>query len=115
MPSFSYLISKMNMDDKALFLTINNGRNDKVKNDVGMFVKTYPFYAEIEGNVKEFLIKCNETQTNNINNLAYPLSDLVINHVCSLCEVKRENVVILIKKVINYGLKYKEKIIENTS
>ena len=75
--TFSYLLAKVNMDNKALFLTINNGRNVLLKNSVGMFVKTYPFYAEIEGNVKEFLIKCNETQTNNINNLAYPLSDLV--------------------------------------
>ena len=75
--TFSYLLAKVNMDNKALFLTINNGRNEKLLNSVGMFVKTYPFYAEINGSVKEFLIKCNETQTNNIDNLTYPLSDLI--------------------------------------
>ncbi len=75
--SFSYLISKMNMDDKALFLTINNGRNDKVKNDVGMFVKTYPFYLEYKDTIKEYLLTANEEQINNINNLLYPFSSLV--------------------------------------
>lgn len=75
--SFSYLIAKMNMDDKALFLTINNGRNDKVKNDVGMFVKTYPFYLEYKDTIKEYLLTANEEQINNINNLLYPFSSLV--------------------------------------
>ncbi|MBQ9520845.1 MAG: amino acid adenylation domain-containing protein [Acholeplasmatales bacterium] len=75
--TFSFLLAKVNMDNKALFLTINNGRSEKLSDSVGMFVKTYPFYAEIEGSIKDFLIKCNDTQVNNIKNLTYPLSDLV--------------------------------------
>ena len=74
---FSYLISKMNMDDKALFLTVNNGRTEKIKNSYGMFVKTYPFYLEQEDNIKDYLLKANEEQINNVKNLLYPFSALV--------------------------------------
>ena len=74
---FSYLISKMNMDDKSLFLTVNNGRTDLIKKSYGMFVKTYPFYLEHEETVNEYLLKANEEQINNIKNLLYPFSSLV--------------------------------------
>ncbi|MBR3617098.1 MAG: AMP-binding protein, partial [Acholeplasmatales bacterium] len=75
--SFSYLLSKINMDDKALFLTVNNGRNEKIKNSVGMFVKTYPFYLEFKENIKDYLICANDEQINSVKNLLYPFSDLV--------------------------------------
>ena len=74
---FSYLLSKMNMDNKSLFLTVNNGRNDKLNNTLGMFVKTYPFYLEYQDNIKDYLITANLEQINNINNLIYPFSSLV--------------------------------------
>ena len=74
--SFSYLISKINMDDKSLFLTVNNGRNDKLKNTMGMFVKTYPFYLENTENVSDYLKKANDYQIDAVNNLIYPFSDL---------------------------------------
>ena len=74
---FSYLLSKMNMDNKSLFLTVNNGRNDKLNNTLGMFVKTYPFYLEYQDNIKDYLINANLEQINNINNLIYPFSSLV--------------------------------------
>ena len=75
--SFSYLLSKMNMDDKALFLTVNNGRTEKIKNNFGMFVKTYPFYLEYKDTVRDYLCAANEEQVNSINNLLYPFSSLV--------------------------------------
>jgi hypothetical protein len=75
--AFSYLISKMNMDNKSLFLTVNNGRNNKLDNTLGMFVKTYPFYLEYKDTIKDYLISSNEEQINNINNLLYPFSSLV--------------------------------------
>ncbi len=77
--SFSFLLSKINMDDKALFLTVNNGRNEKLNNSLGMFVKTYPFYLELKDNVKDYLISANEEQIENIKNMLYPFSDLVKN------------------------------------
>ena len=75
--SFGYLISKINMDDKALFLTVNNGRNKELSNTMGMFVKTYPMYLENKETVKEYLLSCNENQIGAVNNLIYPFSDLV--------------------------------------
>ena len=75
--AFSYLLSKINMDDKSLFLTVNNGRNEKTKNIMGMFVKTYPFYLEYQEKIKDYLLKANDEQVNNIKNLIYPFSSLV--------------------------------------
>ena len=75
--AFSYLLSKINMDDKALFLTVNNGRNEKLNNSVGMYVKTYPFYLEYKENIKDYLAIANEEQINNVKNLLYPFSDIV--------------------------------------
>lgn len=75
--AFSYLLATINMDDKALFLTVNNGRNELLKNSLGMFVKTYPIYAELKDNIKEFLEDINEENINNVNHLLYPFSDLM--------------------------------------
>ena len=74
---FSFLLSKINMDDKALFLTVNNGRNEKLNNTLGMFVKTYPFYLENKELVKDYLVSANEYQIGAVNNLLYPFSSLL--------------------------------------
>ena len=75
--SFGCLLSKINMDDKALFLTVNNGRNQELASTMGMFVKTYPMYLENKETIKDYLLACNQEQINSVNNLIYPLSDLV--------------------------------------
>ncbi|MBR6071206.1 MAG: amino acid adenylation domain-containing protein [Acholeplasmatales bacterium] len=75
--SFSYLLSKINMDDKALFLTVNNGRNEKLNNSVGMYVKTYPFYLEYKERIEDYLLCANDEQIGNVKNLLYPFSSLV--------------------------------------
>ena len=73
---FSYLLSIVNMDNKSLFLTVNNGRNDDLNNTYGMFVKTYPFYLEHKENVIDYLKEADKEQRESQNNLSYPFSDL---------------------------------------
>ena len=75
--TFAYLLSIINMDDKALFLTVNNGRNNLLNNSLGMFVKTYPIYAELKETVKEYLEEINNENINSVKNLIYPFSDLL--------------------------------------
>ena len=76
--AFAYLLSKYNMEDKALFLTVNNGRNEEVKHSFGSYVKTYPLYIEYdEGtSVSNLLKKINEENILNVKNNIYPFSDL---------------------------------------
>ena len=77
--AFGYLLSKINMENEALFLTINNGRSEKAKDIVGHFVKTFPLYMQYknEDTVESLLKAINEESINNVKNLAYPLLDLV--------------------------------------
>lgn len=75
---FAYLLSKYNMDNSALFLTVNNGRNKQAKRSFGSYVKTYPIYITYENDtIEEFLRKINEENINNVENLTYPFSDLI--------------------------------------
>ena len=77
--SFAYLLSKVNCENEALFLTVNNGRNEKMQETMGYFVKTYPLYLQYknEDTVESLLKSINEENINNVKNLAYPLTDLV--------------------------------------
>ena len=78
MAAFSYLLTKINMENEALFLTVNNGRNDKVRHSVGSFVKTYPFYISYQDDdlVKDFILKANQQMIDSVNHNAYPFSDM---------------------------------------
>ena len=75
--AFAHLLSIINMDDKALFLTVNNGRNQSLNRSLGMFVKTYPLYVEKQEFVLDYIRNVNETNINSVDNLLYPLSDLI--------------------------------------
>lgn len=75
--AFGYLLSKINMDEKALFLTVNNGRNDFLKRSMGMFVKTYPMYLEKKETVGEYLKSASEEVKESVSRLVYPFSDMV--------------------------------------
>ncbi|MBP5465958.1 MAG: hypothetical protein J6Y43_00130, partial [Clostridia bacterium] len=75
--AFAFLLSKINMEDKALFLTVNNGRNELVKDCMGMFVKTFPFYLENKETVEEYIRSASEQLKESVKNLAYPFSDIV--------------------------------------
>lgn len=74
---FSYLLSTINMDNKSLFLTVNSGRNEKLKNTYGMFVKTYPFYLEIKEKVLDYLKEADNEQRESQKYLLYPFSELM--------------------------------------
>ena len=72
--AFSYLLSKVNMDDKALFLTVHNGRTSELTHTMGMFVKTFPFYLEAKDSVEEYLRQACDELTDSAKNLLYPFS-----------------------------------------
>ncbi len=76
--AFAYLLSKINMENEALFLTVNNGRNDDVRHSVGSYVKTYPFYLSYldEDKVEDYLFKANKQIIDSVKNNIYPFSHM---------------------------------------
>ena len=75
--AFAYLLAKFNMDEEALFLTVNNARNEKVRNSFGSYVKTYPFFIHFENEtIKELLKRVNEENVESVKHLDYPFSML---------------------------------------
>ena len=60
--AFSYLLSKINMENESLFLTVNNGRDESVSHSFGSYVKTYPLYLNYqdEDKISDYLKKTNE-------------------------------------------------------
>lgn len=76
--AFSYLVSKINMENESLILTVHNGRDDSVRHSVGSYVKTYPLYLNFsdEDKVADYLLKANAEIIDNVNNNIYPFSDL---------------------------------------
>ncbi len=74
--AFGFLLSKINMDDKSLFLTVNNGRNKELAHSMGMFVKTFPLYLEHRDTVEEYVKEASEELASSTQNLIYPFSDI---------------------------------------
>ncbi len=76
--TFSYLLSKINMENESLFLSVHNGRDESVLNSVGSYVKTYPLYLSYtdEDKVFKYLLKTNEEQIENVKHNIYPFADL---------------------------------------
>ena len=71
--AFSYLLAKFNMDDSALFLTVNNARTEEVRRSFGSYVKTYPFYVHFEDeNIENILKNVNEENVESVKHLDYP-------------------------------------------
>ena len=77
--AFALTLAQATFAEEALFLTVNNGRDDKTKDSYGMFVKTLPIYVNglDEGNVGDLLKKVDAQQIGNIAHSAYSYSDLV--------------------------------------
>ncbi len=75
---FSYLLSKINMENEALFLTVHNGRNEEVKHSFGSYVKTYPLYLSYqdEDSTSSYLTKMNEQVIENVKHNIYPFADM---------------------------------------
>jgi len=74
---FAYLLSKINMEDRSLFLTVNNGRTKELEASMGMYVKTFPFYLEHKDTVEEYLKTASKELEESVSHLIYPFSDLV--------------------------------------
>ncbi|MGN1137867.1 MAG: AMP-binding protein, partial [Ruminococcus sp.] len=47
---YGFLLAKFSGADESLFATIHNGRNEKLSNSCGMFVKTLPVYCNFSKN-----------------------------------------------------------------
>lgn len=54
---YGFLLAKYSGADESLFATVYNGRNEKLVNTCGMFVKTLPVYCDFKKNesIAEFL------------------------------------------------------------
>ena len=71
--AFGYLLARFNMDDKALFLTVNNARNEGVRRSFGSYVKTYPFYIDFDNNkIEDILRKVDLENCESPKHLDYP-------------------------------------------
>jgi len=76
--AFAYLLAKFNMDNEALFLTVNNARTEGVRHSFGSYVKTYPFFLHFEEEtVSDLLKKTNEENIESVKHLDYPFSMLM--------------------------------------
>ncbi len=76
--AFSYLLTKINMENEALFLTVNNGRNKDVLHSFGSYVKTYPLYISYQDDesVSDLLKRVNEQNINNVSHNSYSFMEL---------------------------------------
>ena len=76
--AFSYLLSKINMENESLFLTVNNGRDESVNHSFGSYVKTYPLYLNYqdEDKISDYLKKTNDEVIENVKHNTYPFTDM---------------------------------------
>lgn len=77
--AFGITLSKILNTNESLFLTVHNGRNDLIKNTMGMYVKTYPMYSSFntEESCLDFIRKNEKTMQNSIKNYAFSYLDIV--------------------------------------
>ena len=77
--AYSLTLAQATFSEEVLFLTVNNGRSERVKKSYGMYVKTLPFYVNNlgEGKVDDLLKKVNQSQEDLIAHSNYSYSDLV--------------------------------------
>ena len=75
--AFAYLLSKHTNSGQVLYSTVHNGRDSRLMSTVGMFVKTYPVYAEVneDDTTAEFLKKVDGQVTLNRENDLYSFAD----------------------------------------
>ena len=78
--AYALLLAKFNNEQESLFTTVYNGRQDKrLKNTVGMFVKTLPVYAKFanETSVLDFLKRAQEQMSGCRKREVYSFSDVM--------------------------------------
>ena len=75
--AFSYVLSQYSGSEQALFSTIYHGRDERLQNAIGMFVKTYPVFADLseDDTVEAFLQKLDKQITLNRENQLYSFLD----------------------------------------
>ena len=75
---YAYLLAKMNMEKEALVATVHNGRDESIKNSIGMFVKTLPFYTQFgaDTSVEDYLVNNNSQLVESINYDIYSFVDV---------------------------------------
>lgn len=75
---FAYTLSVFSYDNEVLFSTVNNGRNEKCKTSLGMFVKTIPMYINFEGvnEIDCLLTRTQDLLNKHIDNSIYPFTKL---------------------------------------
>ena len=78
MSVYAYLLAKMNMDKEALLGTVHNGRGERLGRTLGMFVRTFPFYARFENDttVEDYLAANNAQVVCSVENSLYSFVDL---------------------------------------
>ena len=75
--AFSYLLSRYAGSEEALFSTLHHGRDPRLAKTVGMFVKTYPVYADLSADeqIDVFLQKLDRQVSLNRENDLYSFID----------------------------------------
>ena len=75
--AFAYVLSKYAGTEQVMFSTFFHGRDERLDDAVGMFVKTYPLYADLaaDGGVGAFLDKLNSQVVRNRENSLYSFVD----------------------------------------
>ena len=75
--AFAYLLSSYTNSPQVLYSTVHHGRDERLKNTLGMFVKTYPVYADLseDAQIAEYLKTLNEHIELNRKNDLYAFAD----------------------------------------
>ncbi len=75
--AFSFLLSKYADSPQVLYSTVHHGRDERLKNTVGMFVKTYPVCADLTDDlsIADFLAKLDRQIGLNRENDLYSYAD----------------------------------------
>ena len=81
--AFSYLLSKYTGSDQVLYATVHNGRDERLDNSVGMFVKTYPVFADLstDDDADAFLKKLDDQVSLNRKNNLYSFVDMCTDNL----------------------------------
>ena len=75
---YGFLLAKFSGAEESLFATIHNGRNEKLTNTCGMFVKTLPVYCNFSKNesIVQFLKNLDSQLQNNRKYDLYSYADI---------------------------------------
>lgn len=75
--AFGAMLARYNFDNKSVFTTVYNGRNDSRLNEaVGMFVKTLPVLCRTDKSSKEYFTSLQNEIMGMMDNDVYPFSEI---------------------------------------